>query len=225
MSEIRMALEVQGHEVNCFNSSTKPPPQVKIALQLHDDIAALNLLFAAKMPPKRCARPSSTTVASYMFGDASGSGFGSSHFIKDRLHYLHGKWGVNLSMESSNYRELSNLVNAINDAEKKHLLLNMKLFVFTDNFAADSTFHKGTSSSKKLFELTLSLQKLQMNGGFSMHMIHVSGRRMMHQGTDGLSRGMSNIKVMNGSAMHSHIPLHLNALERQDTELKAWVSS
>jgi hypothetical protein len=81
MSEIRMALEVQGHEVNCFNLSTKPPHRVKIALRLHDDVAALNLLFAAEMLPKRCVRPSSTNVASCMFGDASGSGFGSSRFI------------------------------------------------------------------------------------------------------------------------------------------------
>lgn len=225
MSEIRMALQTQGHETSCFNLSSKPPPKVKIASRLHDDIKALNSLFLAESPPKRCVRPDTSTVATYMFGDASGSGFGSSLFVNDKLHYLHGKWTVVMSQESSNYRELANLINAIKDAFDKHLLLNTELFVFTDNFAAESTFHKGTSASKKLFELMLTLRQLQMNGGFAMHMVHVSGLRIMSQGTDGLSRGMTDVGIMNGSSMLSYIPLHLDAFERQGSSLKLWVTS
>ncbi len=157
MSEIRLALQHQGYESNCLSLSSKPPPKVSIANRLHDDVRALELLFSADTPPQRPVRPNKSSIASYMFGDASGSGFGSSFTIDHTLMYMHGKWNKKHAQESSNFRELSNLINAIKDAVDKDLLSRSELFVFTDNFATESTFYKGTSSSKTLFELMLTL--------------------------------------------------------------------
>jgi len=66
-----------------------------------------------------------------MFGDASGAGFGSSLLIKNKLFYLHGKWNSEFSQETSNYRELANLLHAIQSAADSGLLTNVELFMFT----------------------------------------------------------------------------------------------
>jgi hypothetical protein len=225
MSDIRNALAQKGHEVECLNSGSKPPSRVKIATRLKDDIEALQSLFDLDQPPLRQVRPKSTAVASYMFGDASGAGFGSSLKIDNKIHYLHGKWSREKSAESSNYRELANLINAITDAVQNNLLEDTELFLFTDNGTAESVFFKGTSSSRKLFELMFSLHKLQMHWGIPLHIIHVAGRRMISQGTDGLSRGLTNDGVMAGLSMLNFVPLHLNAIERQGSSLVEWINS
>jgi hypothetical protein len=152
MAEIRAALQSKGYDPSILDGNNKPPLSVKIAPRLHEDIQALDVLFSPEQPPLRQVRPSKTSVASYMFGDASGCGFGSSMWIDSDLHYVHGQWDINNAQESSNYRELSNLINAIEKASFKGLLEDTELFVFTDNFVAESTFHKGTSSSKRLFD-------------------------------------------------------------------------
>jgi hypothetical protein len=88
----------------------------------------------------------------YGFGDASGSGFGTTPLICGFLHYRHGQWSTAYSKASSNYRELSNLVIAIEEATVKGLLTDCDLFMFTNNCTAETAFHKGTSSSKLLFD-------------------------------------------------------------------------
>ena len=93
----------------------------------------------------------------YQFGDASGQGFGSSLMIGDVVYYRHGQWNDSHSQESSNYRELANLIYAIEDAYNKGLLIDAELFLFTDSSTAESVFYKGTSSSEKLFNLILRL--------------------------------------------------------------------
>jgi hypothetical protein len=57
-----------------------------------------------------------------------------------------------------------------------------------------------------------------------VHFIHVSGQRMIRQGTDGLSRG-SREALVGGNDFLLHVPLHLGALERQPLELQEWVDS
>ena len=56
-----------------------------------------------------------------------------------------------------------------------------------------------------------------------LHVVHVSGKRMIKQGTDGLSRGDHSTGVMAGAAMNSFIPLHLDAFERS-SHLKEWMT-
>ena len=131
MAEIRNTLQQRGYSADYLALSIKPPSKVQIAPRLHMDIMALDHLFNSETPPYRQVQPSKTTVACYMFGDASGAGFGSS---------LEG-----------HYRKLANLIFSIANAAVQDLLLQSELFVFTDNSTAESAFFKGTSSSKKLF--------------------------------------------------------------------------
>jgi hypothetical protein len=225
MAEIRAAWLKEGEDSASLNFSSEPPCQVKIAPRLYDDIKALEALFSPEHPPLRQVRTSKSTVASYMFGDASGTGFGSTFQGDSGLRYTYGQWDVLSSKESSNFRELSNLVHAIDNASLSGSLDDSELFVFTDNFAAKSSFFKGTSSSKHLFELMLSLRKLQMHRGLQLHLIHIAGTRMISQGTDGLSRGSASTGVMSGQNMLQFVPLNLDALMRKGESLTQWVSS
>jgi hypothetical protein len=65
-----------------------------------------------------------------------------------------------------------------------------------------------------------------MSGGLAIHVIHVSGKRMIAQGTDGLSRGSTTTGVMSGASFGSFVPLHQSVVERQiSTDLMDWVTS
>jgi hypothetical protein len=162
--------------------------------------------------------------ALYLFGDASGAGFGSSLVIDGSVHYQHGQWNASIAQEYSNFRELANLVTAIQDCVKHGLLTNSELFVFTDNSTAEAAFYKGASSSRKLFNLILCLRKMQMQHNLHLHMVHISGHRMIAQGTDSLSRGAENMGKMTGVPMSVFVPLHQSASEHQGN-LAEWVTS
>ena len=86
--------------------------------------------------------------------------------------------------------------------------------MFTDNSTTEGAFWKGTSTSPKLLELVLRLRKLEMKSGLILHLIHVSGRRMIDCGVDGLSRGDHTTGIMQGNDIRTYVPLHLNAFTR-----------
>jgi hypothetical protein len=206
------------------STANNPPEYISAVGQLTADIAALRLLFSPSYPPKRAVRPQATATAAYGFGDASGSGFGTTLLIQGTIHYRHGQWSTMESESSSNYRELHNLILGIEEAVSAGVLNNTELFLFTDNTSAEAAFHKGTSSSKTLFNLVLRLRVLQMHCGLFLHVIHVAGSRMQAQGTDDLSRGTLASGVLRGVDMLSFVPLHLSALDRSPA-LSQWVSS
>jgi hypothetical protein len=206
------------------HANSKPPSRVKPVPRLACDIEALLQLTSGPLPIKRSVRPTSTTVALYGFADASGHGFGSTLVINGTVHFRHGQWSSSYDDSTSNFRELDNLITAIEEAAMSGLLANCELFMFTDNSTAESAFYKGTSSSYRLFTLVLRLRCLQMNGTFTLHVIHVAGSRMISEGTDGLSRGDLSAGVMLGTNILTYVPLHQDALAR-DPSLVAWVQS
>lgn len=93
----------------------------------------------------------------------------------------------------------------------------------TDNSTAKAAFWKGTSTSLPLFKLVLELKQLEMESDIILHVIHVSGKRMIAQGTDGLSRADHSEGVMQGKPIANFVPLHLDALEREPG-LRAWLT-
>eukprot|EP00536_Pseudo-nitzschia_multiseries_P006885 jgi/Psemu1/16376/gm1.16376_g len=89
-----------------------------------------------------------------------------------------------------------------------------EVFVFTNNFLAEITMYKGSSSSKLLHNMILDLQKMAMNGNIIIHFVWISGHWMIWQGTDGLSRGDFTSSVMAGEAFLKFIPLHLSTFDQ-----------
>jgi hypothetical protein len=98
-------------------------------------------------------------------------------------------------------------------------MLGAEFFLFTDNAVAEAAFFKGTSSNLGLFNLVLRLKQLELEYGFILHVLHVSGRRMIQQGMDGLSRGDTTLGVLRVSSMLEFIPLHLSASQRSSALL------
>lgn len=190
-----------------------PPTHVKAVPRLASNGAALLTLFQPDSPTLHPARPWATAQVFYGFGDASGSGFGTTLQLYDSLHYHHGQWCTAMSEVSSNYHELSNLVHGIKEAVHSNALRHCKLFIFTDNSVAEAAYHKGTSSSHHLFEQVLHLRTVEMHHQLFLHVIHIAGTRMQDQGTDGLSWGLLDVGVLQGSGMLTYIPLHLSALD------------
>jgi hypothetical protein len=59
------------------------------------------------------------------------------------------------------------------------------------------------------------LKELEMEYDLHLHIVHVSGKRMIAEGTDGLSRADHGEGVMLGRDIRCFIPLHLNPIERE----------
>jgi hypothetical protein len=101
------------------------------------------------------------------------------------------------------------------------------LFFFTDNSTVEAALYKGNSKSRKLFNLVVKLRKLQLSSGVRFVVSHVSGKRMIEQGTDGVSRGcMKEGVAASGQGMLTYIPLHLSATQRNPgltTWLRTWI--
>jgi hypothetical protein len=201
---------------------SEQPALVKAVPRLRDDVDALTILCRADQPPLRRVRCSRHASANYGFGDASGCGFGATLQIGDGIEYEYGQWSWE-SQESSNWRELNNLVEFAEGKVRDKELEGCELFIFTDNTTAEAAFWKGSSKSRKLFDLVLRLRKLEMEHDMIIHVVHVSGKRMIAQGTDGLSRADHSEGVMQGRPMMDYMPLHLNPLVR-DARLKPWLN-
>jgi hypothetical protein len=65
----------------------------------------------------------------------------------------------------------------------------------------EAALHKGNSLSKKLFDLTLEVRRLEMQEGARILVSHISSERMKAQGTDGVSRGQLKEGVSTGNEM------------------------
>jgi len=125
----------------------------------------------------------------YGFVDASRQGFRSSFATPNGMLYTLGMWGADDQSQSSNYRELNNLVTTLERHVSDGTLGQSEVYVFMDNGTAEAMYCKGNSSSRLLFELILCLQMLEMMGGLLLNVIHVTDKQMVEEGTSGLSQG------------------------------------
>jgi hypothetical protein len=117
------------------------------------------------------------------------------------------------------------LVLTVEDEAARGTLDRAEFFLFTDNSTAESAFYKGSSTSPLLHALILRLRQLELRHGLTpLHVIHVAGKRMIAQGTDGCSRGVLLEGVMIGEYMLSFVDLDKSAIERC-SELLPWIRS
>jgi hypothetical protein len=124
------------------------PPTVVAVLRLSDDIGAFAKLCRAKEPPLQRVRCSIFVSAYYGFGDASKSSFGATLQFGEDIDYEYGQWSWE-SDESSNWRELNNLVEFAEGKVRSKSLEGCELFIFTDNMTAEAVFWKDSSQSMK----------------------------------------------------------------------------
>lgn len=229
--ELEKSMKIQVHHAS---TDDHPPKRVTPVKRLRSDLEALAVLTRPDKPPRRRVRSKKVLTVCYGFGDASAIG-GSSNFQRVRkvgdnwrpeqhVNYMYGHWCTEVGEASSNYRELLNLIEGLELQVREGLLDGAEVFLFTDNTTAEAVFYKGNSSSVKLFELMLRLRRLEMAGNLILHVVHVSGKRMIVEGADGGSRGDLNQGAMAGHSVLEYVPLHLSALEAQP-ELEGWIRS
>ena len=170
-----------------------PEPDCVVAMpRLFDDVKALMTLCEGDIAPWRRMRPKSSAFVLYGFADASGPswGAGGEFAHEDLAHVELGQWISSVTTEeSSNWQELGNLVEYLESMAAQGRLTDVEVFMFTENSTAEVAFWKGTSRSKKLCDLVLRLRCLEKETDAILHVVHVSGKRMIATGVDGLSRG------------------------------------
>lgn len=198
------------------------PCKVKGVGRLKGNLLALAKLFSTELPPMKVVRAKECVEVIYGFGNASGAGFGAfweDMKKQDKISYRIGVWNQEASLKSSNFRELTNLLEIMENLTLDKKMWGREVFLFTDNSTCENAFYKGTSASASLFELILRLRNMTLHKGIKLHLIYMSGTRMIDQGTDSLSRGDLLDGVMSGKTMLLFIPLHLSAVTRCDTLL------
>ena len=118
------------------------------APRLKADLEALLFLSSAEKPRYRVVRGRVVMTAYYGFGDASSGGVGATIQRPDGIHGRFGLWGRDVDDASSNFRELFNLVETVEEEAGAGHLRHTELWLFTESTTAESCFVKGSSTSK-----------------------------------------------------------------------------
>jgi hypothetical protein len=186
-------------------------------------VEALAVIFAPIVVPVVSVRFRRIVTVICGFGDASGTGLGATFTCGSGLNFRIGVWRSHEDPESSNWKEFTNVVEALEEEGKEGNLKNAEVFMFTDNSTVEACVSRGSSSSEKLLRLVVRLQALSLKVGINIHVFRIAGTRMIAQGTDGVSRGFLGQGVMDGEAMSAFVPIHLSALERLPQNLAPWI--
>ena len=200
----------------------RAPEMVSAVLRLKSDLNSLSAILSPEVVPVVGLRSRLIVSVVYGFGDASGTGLGATFTCGSGFNFRIGVWGTIERDESSNWKEFANVVAALEDEAKEGNLEGAEVFMFTDNSTVEACAVKGTSSSPKLLALVVKLRSMTTLYGVKLHIFHVSGTRMVAQGTDGVSRGYLALGVMAGEAMNDFIPIHLSATDRSPC-LSSWM--
>ena len=132
------------------------------------------------------------------WGDGSGTGTGGTFNFIDadtpnsvqEMETWLGVWDVRVHHHSSNWKELRTLLLTLQRAYKMRKNLDGRvLWYLTDNQVTYDICRTSTSSSPTLLSLLHDIRLLEMRLGCRLEVIHVPGKLMITQGTDGLSRG------------------------------------
>ncbi len=144
-----------GHAYTPEDGLTTPVPRFR------NNINALLQLTNFDLPPLRVVRTAHVVHVYYGFGDASGKRFGAtlseSYSCRQQLsnprkdshgvRFCVGLWTVEEEEESSNYKELKNLMDTVSEEARARRLRDCEFFLFTDNSTAEGCFYRGNSKS------------------------------------------------------------------------------
>ncbi|KAL7571902.1 hypothetical protein ACA910_006539 [Epithemia clementina (nom. ined.)] len=86
------------------------------------------------------------------------------------------------------------------------------------------TFYCRGAKLPEVLSLMFRLHQILIKGYLFIHIIWVAGKRMIAQGSDGLSRLDLANGVMQGINMLKYMPLHLTA-ERQGIQIRWFIKS
>jgi len=129
-----------------------------------------------------------------MFGDGSGTGTGGTLQIpRNPLYMWSAVWSISIFPFSSNYKELNTLCLSLLHLQqhgKREDYEETTVFYFTDNSVTYYILNSGSSKHERLHALIVEIKLLELKLNILLNVIHIPGRVMITQGTDGLSRGV-----------------------------------
>jgi len=160
------------------------------------------------------------TWVSYTDGSGRGTG-GCNHEFSDRalprVEFFSGTWSPRVVSMTSNWKELRTILLALRrerlraESEgRPSKLERCRIYHMTDNAVSEMILAKGTSTSPKLQQLVREIAYEQLLQNCLLIPVHVAGKRLIAQGTDGLSRGQTAVGAMAGDTKEvtQFNPLH-----------------
>jgi hypothetical protein len=166
--------------------------KVKLSRQSWDDLIwwqralAGNVLF-------RPIRNDKAAMLSPTWGDGSGTGTGGTIQVgTSPTIQWQGQWLPCVLSNSSNWKEAHTCLLTVQQLWRTHSLslLATTVFYFTDNTTTYYALRKGSSRIPALHALVREIKLICLQMGCLLEPVHVPGKVMINQGTDGLSRGV-----------------------------------
>jgi len=146
-AEIHLELQEDEHDLTdeekVAAGVSGPGPESGITMAVpcfRNDLKAILAMAESDSPIPRVVRSSKTLIAYYGFGDASSNGFGATIERANGIQGRYGLWSAQESEQSSNFRELANLVKTIEEEGIANHLQDTELWLFTDNSTAEGCF-------------------------------------------------------------------------------------
>ena len=168
-------------EVLHHNRSEDAPEVVKVLPLFVDHVKVLCLMFESEEPALRLVRGCGVVEVMYVFGDASGEGFGASWWKSGSTRFRYCVWGEEGENTSSNYREFKNLVDSLEVMGKCGELKGKDIFLLRTTLQLNIA-RKGSSTSPVLFDLVAQLYMLELKYQCTVRCTRVAGTRMIQQG-------------------------------------------
>ena len=171
----------------------------------------------------------------YTDGSGYGTGGCGHEFTSKKLpklEYFSGLWKQEVTSMTSNWKELRSILIALRKERVKadaaglrSPLWRTRIYHLTDNLVSESILTKGTSTSPKLQQLLREIALEQQLQQCDLIPMHVAGKRLIYQGTDGLSRGQKNAGSLAGDALdvRSYNPL-ASAPAPISAPLRRWIT-
>jgi hypothetical protein len=124
--------------------------------------------------------------------DASGDGWGctSEKYGSGSVDYNYGLLTPTLSAHRSNYRELLTVYAGMRRSRELHSQgEHLNIVAYTDNSVSAACVNSGTSKCAELFPLVKEMGLYMVEHGITCKCVWISGRQLIRQSADPLSRG------------------------------------
>ena len=221
--------KTEADDVDVFDivdEKTSAPTVVEWTKEAKRDLDVLVLFYQSEEPEFLLVRPREKSDLVYMGGDASAAAFGAGEQRPDgRVTVWLGNWTPTETSKGSNWREASNLARALLQRIKSGSLDGKEVWMATDNLVWALIANKGMSKSKGLCDIVRDIKLECRKHEVFWHPFHVSGKRMIKMGFDGLSRGDFDSGIMLGEDIRDLVPLGVSATDFQHNDIETWLKS
>jgi hypothetical protein len=136
-----------------------------------------------------------------------------------------GNWTRSETDCGSNWREAYNLARVFLNEIRAGSLDGKEVWMATDNLVWALIANKGMSKRKGLSDIVRDIKIECRKHEVFWHPFHVSGKRMIKIGFDGLSRGDFDSGVMLGQDIRSLVPLGISAVDFEGNQIITWLKS